>query len=206
MLSLPVQKDIGEYQEKLVAGLSATALAALGAGVAGAALVVFVGMVLLHLPDDPVYIVAAAFVMAGFAFGFIKPLGLPMQKAIPVLIRTYMGSGTLTYSTSVALAMKKAEKEGIKDKKKEKGAEKDVRTRKISREHADDRAERGAASPEWVLPRAAGWSAGPELAGMAAGPGYGAAAVPGPADPAMAGMAAGWSGDAGSAGVAAAGC
>ncbi len=150
MLSLPVQKDIGEYQEKLVAGLSATALAALACGVAAAAVVVFLGMFVLHLPDDPVYIAAAAFVMAGFAVGFIRPLGLPMLQAAPILWRTYLGNNQLTYTSSAALALKEEKKR----QGKEKGSGKDVRPKEaIAREYADERAERGAASPEWVLPR-----------------------------------------------------
>lgn len=150
MLSLPVQKDIGEYQEKLVAGLSATSLGALAVGVACAAAVVFLGLFVLHLPEDPIYMVAAAFVVAAFAVGFIKPLGLPMLQAAPILWRTYMGKTQLTYSTSAALAQQ-AEK---KMQSKEKGSNKDVRAKEgITSEYADERAERGAASPEWVLPR-----------------------------------------------------
>ena len=160
MLSLPVQKDIGEYSEKIVMGLSAATLACSGVGIVFAAATVGLCKFVLQIPDDVTYLAAAMFVMVGFAVGFVKPLGMSTWDAAPYLIRSYLKSDSIVrYRTSVALAeaarRTDAEKE-VRKHKKERSKE-DVR---IQKEYLDAREERGVRSPEWILPRYAGWQPG----------------------------------------------
>lgn len=160
MLSLPVQKDIGEYSEKIIMGLSAATIVCSAIGIALAAAAVALCMYVLHVPNDITYLVAALLAMSGFAFGFVKPLGMSTWDAAPFLIRSYLKSDSIIrYKTSVALADEArltAEAKEARAHKKERSKE-DVR---IQKEYLDAREERGVRSPEWLLPRYAGWQPG----------------------------------------------
>ena len=157
MLSLPVQKDIGEYREKVVMGLSAATLACLAIGIVLGALAYVFSSFVLHLPEDMTYLIAAIFVMSGFAFGFVRPLGMSTWDAAPYLIRSYLKSDSIVrYRTSVALADDARRTDEVKEARKHKKerSKEDVR---IQKEYLDAREERGVRSPEWILPRYAGW-------------------------------------------------
>jgi hypothetical protein len=158
MLSLPVQKDIGEYQEKVVAGLSAATLACLAIGIAFGALVVGLCKFIIHIPDDYTYLLAAACVTLGFAIGFVRPINMPTWEAAPFLYRSYLSSDTaIHYASSVHLAEKQLLQNISKELKKSSEDKENVR---IQKKYLDERDERGVKSPEWLFPRYAGWQPG----------------------------------------------
>lgn len=145
---IPVQKDIGEAKEKIAFGLSAKALGFLGIGVAVAA--VEIGVMYFAFGMDASSVSTPVFATVGLAFaaGFIKPLGLPFEKAAPLMLRQYFGKTELTYASTVAKEQASALEEARAGK-----VEKDVR--KQQKEYAKLRAGRYDRSPELVLPRVA---------------------------------------------------
>lgn len=111
MLSVAIQKDIGEYRQRFFGGMTGRTAAFLiaavfGAGICALALIGLLGMSV----DDaaiPIMVVAAGVFMAGWT----KPLGMPLEKAAPLLLRAHTGKGVLPCRTSIALAAQGAAEE-----------------------------------------------------------------------------------------------
>ena len=98
-LSVAVQKDIGEYEEKIVLGLGAGKLAALGIG-AGLALAeaIVAAEVFGKSPRDIFFLLCLTVAGAFFA-GFIRPHGMPFKLAAVLFIRQWLGAARLIYRT-----------------------------------------------------------------------------------------------------------
>lgn len=143
-----------------MAGLSAATLASLAVGIALGGGAVGLGMFVFHLDDDLVYLIAAAFVTAGFAVGFVKPLNMKTWEAAPFLYRSYLGNrNVVPYKSSLFLAMQaqmQQQEQSARKLKKDRSKE-DAR---LQEEYLDARDGRGISSPEWLLPRYAGWQPG----------------------------------------------
>ena len=98
-LSVAVQKDIGEYEEKIVLGLGAGKLAALGIG-AGLALAetIAAAEVFGKSPRDIFFLLCLTVAGAFFA-GFIRPHGMPFKLAAVLFARQWLGATRLIYRT-----------------------------------------------------------------------------------------------------------
>ena len=149
---IPVQKNIGDYREKIAFGLSAKALGFLAIGLAVAA--VEVGIMYFGFGMDASSVSTPVFATVGLAFavGFFQPLHLPFEKAVPLLLRQYLGKTVITYESNVAHIQQAGAEELRKEKTKEK-APADVQ--KEAKEYASARKRRYEYSPELLLPRIA---------------------------------------------------
>ena len=113
MLSVRVQKDIGEYTEKIVGKLSARTLACLAGGLASAvgaaALCQFALGIEVRDAALPVMCASLPFWLAGFC----KPYGLPFEKFVPLLASHALNNQSLVYRSCAAI-----EKAGCSPKEK----------------------------------------------------------------------------------------
>ena len=103
-LRIPVQKDIGEYEEKIVGKMSLRTLAcvSLGFGSAvGAAAFVHLGL-RADVADAafPIMLCSMPFWLAGFW----RPFGMKLEEFLPLLWEHSMNSQTMLYDTGDALA------------------------------------------------------------------------------------------------------
>lgn len=103
MLSVAVQKDIGEYEQKLFAGLTVRTSAALGLAVGLSCLeaLVLCGLAGFEVGDIAIVIMASA--MGVFFAGYAKPLGLPLEKSLPLILDARFGRTKLAWASSLAL-------------------------------------------------------------------------------------------------------
>jgi hypothetical protein len=124
MLSVPIQKDIGEYEEKIVGGLTIRTFIALVIGCALGAAEGLVGHYLMHIDIDSLSIFIFVTVMAAFAAGYVKPLDMPMKDALPFLIRQNLTGMPLKYRSSLGLALVDLGKEQDKERKADKNVSK----------------------------------------------------------------------------------
>lgn len=96
-LRIPVQKDIGEYEEKIVGGLTLRTMCCIALGFAAAAGLAALAYFVLGLDIEqvvyPMFIIALPFM----AVGFWKPFGLRLEEFAPLFARHMAGSQVLTY-------------------------------------------------------------------------------------------------------------
>lgn len=116
-LQIPIQKDIGEYDEKIVGKLTLRTLCCLALGFSAAVAVAAV----LHwgLKVDvsamtfPIMAAALPFWLAGFC----KPYGLPFERFVPLLASHALNNQSLVYRSCAAIE-KASHPNGKKPRKK----------------------------------------------------------------------------------------
>lgn len=102
-LQIPIQKDIGEYDEKIVGKLTLRTLCCLALGFSAAVAVAAVAH--LGLKADvsamtfPIMVAALPFWLAGFC----KPYGLPFERFVPLLASHALNNQALTYRSCAAI-------------------------------------------------------------------------------------------------------
>lgn len=102
-LQIPIQKDIGEYDEKIVGKLTLRTLCCLALGFSAAVAVAAVAH--LGLKADvsamtfPIMVAALPFWLAGFC----KPYGLPFERLAPLLASHALNNQSLTYRSCAAI-------------------------------------------------------------------------------------------------------
>lgn len=150
MLSVAVQKDVGEYKEKIILGLSLKSLIGLGSGILIAVIEVLVSFFVLGISIESISVIVMATVMIGFVAGFARPLNMPFNKALPLLFTQYFGQTTLTYTSSV-YKVQKGNLKTKKNSKEVKNVQKEDKREIV--QYRKTRKKRGRRSPEYLLPR-----------------------------------------------------
>lgn len=101
-LQIPIQKDIGEYQEKIVGKMSLRTLVCVTAGfasaIAVACIVYFAFRIEVGNATLPVMAAALPFWLAGFW----RPYGMKLEEFLPLLLDHHFGSKRLPFSTEGA--------------------------------------------------------------------------------------------------------
>jgi len=152
-LSVAMQKDIGEYREKLLFGLTARSLLYLGVACILAAVEAVIAVMVFGLDISDISLLLMVTVLAGFFLAYYRPLGMDALDAIPLLARQLMGTNQLPYRSSLVLKRDELRMQHRKEKfdkmtKKEKS---DVRKEK--ERYANERAGKYARCSEILLPR-----------------------------------------------------
>lgn len=115
-LSIAVQKDIGEYTEKLVFGLSARQLIALGAGVGATIAEGVIGCAVMGHELEDIFLVMCLTLTAAFLLGFIRPYGLKFSLAARLYVAQWVGAVRLIYKSTVYMHDGQSErKQGVKE-------------------------------------------------------------------------------------------
>lgn len=102
-LQIPIQKDIGEYEEKIVGKLTLRTLCCLALGFSAA--VAVAALLHLGLKVDvsamtlPIMAAALPFWLAGFC----KPYGMPFEKFVPLLASHALNRQALVYRSCAAI-------------------------------------------------------------------------------------------------------
>lgn len=98
-LQIPIQKDIGEYQEKIVGKMSLRTLLCVAGGftcaIAAACVTYFCFHVEVGNATLPVMAAALPFWLAGFW----RPFGMKLEEFLPLLADHHFGSTRLLYET-----------------------------------------------------------------------------------------------------------
>ncbi|MSA60247.1 PrgI family protein [Gordonibacter pamelaeae] len=98
-LQIPIQKDIGEYQEKIVGKMSLRTLVCVAGGfacaIASACIVYFVFHIEVGSATLPVMAAALPFWLAGFW----RPFGMKLEEFLPYLLDHHFGSTRLLYAS-----------------------------------------------------------------------------------------------------------
>lgn len=144
-LQIPVQKDIGEYEEKIVGKLSFRTLACVAGGFGSAILVAAIChfWVGIEVADAafPVMCASIPFWLAGFW----RPFGMRAEKFAPLLINHHLKNQRLLYESPADKALPRIEAgrptRRAKRMSKRKGAEANEPTREY--EEIQERDERG---------------------------------------------------------------
>ena len=96
-LRIPVQKDIGEYEEKIVGKMSLRTLVCVTGGfacaIATACIIYFVFHIEVGSATLPVMAAALPFWLAGFW----RPFGMKLEEFLPLLADHHFGSKRLPY-------------------------------------------------------------------------------------------------------------
>ena len=108
-LRIAVQKDIGEYEEKIVGKMSLRTLACVGAGFAGA--VATAAFIHFALGADvsnaaPVVMLSS---MPFWLAGFWRPFGMRAEEFVPLLWRHATNNQKLTYEPCLAVDLTRLE-------------------------------------------------------------------------------------------------
>lgn len=102
-LQIPIQKDIGEYEEKIVGKLTLRTLCCLALGFSPAmAVAAFLNLGLkadVSAMTFPIMACALPFWLAGFC----KPYGMPFEKFVPLLATHALNSQALVYRSCAAI-------------------------------------------------------------------------------------------------------
>ncbi len=99
-LHIPIQKDIGEYEQKLFGDMSIRTCVCLAGGFATAVLVALASWLWLAIdPSDmtfPIMLATLPFWLAGFW----KPHGMPFEKFLPLVARHHMAKRHYEFTPS----------------------------------------------------------------------------------------------------------
>ena len=146
MLTVTVQKDIGEYEEKVVLGLTLKRLIAISICVGLAIAEAVVGMFVFNIDIKNMAIPIFATAAVGFIIGYLEPMGMPFTEALPYLIRQNFGSNQLEYVSAGEMAIEKAS-ESEKNWKVSHVRKEEVKEYRRIRDYRNER------SAEILLPR-----------------------------------------------------
>lgn len=103
-ISVPVPKEITEYKEKIILGMSGRQLI-----FSGIAVVLAVGIgALCYLMGMDITIIGYIIILAAsplMALGFIRKDNMPFEKYLFLVLRSKMGQNLLTYKTELLIDM-----------------------------------------------------------------------------------------------------
>lgn len=111
MLSTAIQKDIGEYKPKLLAGMTVRTTVGLGLGLALAAAIIGVGHFLLGASADDVSLPVMLAVGGCFLASYVEPWGLPFEEAAPLFLNDKLNPSVLIMKSSNDLALEQIERD-----------------------------------------------------------------------------------------------
>ena len=98
-LQIPIQKDIGEYQEKIVGKMSLRTLVCVTAGFASAIAVACIVYFCLHIEVGNATLPVMAAALPFWLAGFWRPYGMKLEEFLPLLIDHHIGSKRPCFST-----------------------------------------------------------------------------------------------------------
>lgn len=98
-LNIPVQKDIGEYEEKIVGKLSFRTLACVAGGFASAIAVAAISYFWIGIEVSNAAFPVMLASMPFWLCGFWRPFGMRAEKFLPLLIDHHANSQKLVYAT-----------------------------------------------------------------------------------------------------------
>lgn len=98
-LQIPIQKDIGEYQEKIVGKMSLRTLVCVTGGFACAIAVACIVYFCFHIEVGNATLPVMAAALPFWLAGFWRPYGMKLEEFIPLLIDHHFGSKRLLFST-----------------------------------------------------------------------------------------------------------
>ena len=101
-LQIPIQKDIGEYQEKIVGKMSLRTLVCVTAGFASAIAVACIVYFAFHIEVGNATLPVMAAALPFWLAGFWRPYGMKLEEFLPLLLDHHFGSKRLLFSTEDA--------------------------------------------------------------------------------------------------------
>lgn len=116
-LQIPIQKDIGEYDEKIVGKLTLRTLCCLALGFSAAVAVAAVAHLGLKADVSAMTLPIMAAALPFWLAGFCKPYGLPFERFVPLLASHALNSQALVYRSCAAIE-KASHPNGKKPRKK----------------------------------------------------------------------------------------
>lgn len=102
-LQIPIQKDIGEYDEKIVGKLTLRTLCCLALGFSAALSVAAVLHLGLKVDVSAMTLPIMAAALPFWLAGFCKPCGLPFERFVPLLASHALNSQVLVYRSCAAI-------------------------------------------------------------------------------------------------------
>lgn len=102
-LQIPIQKDIGEYDEKIVGKLTLRTLCCLALGFSAAVAVAAVLHLGLKVDVSAMTLPIMAAALLFWLAGFCKPYGLPFERFVPLLASHALNNQSLTYRSCAAI-------------------------------------------------------------------------------------------------------
>ncbi len=102
-LQIPIQKDIGEYDEKIVGKLTLRTLCCLALGFSAAVAVAAVAHLGLKADVSAMTLPIMAAALPFWLAGFCKPYGLPFEKFVPLLASHALSNQALAYRSCAAI-------------------------------------------------------------------------------------------------------
>lgn len=123
-LQIPVQKDIGEYSEKIFGKMSLRTLICVAAGLCAAFVFALTTTFLLGCNVSDITFFVVLVTMPFFALGFWKPCNMKPEKFLPLLIEHLATNNRLLYCSSTFPNIEYIKTHKTKKQKwKKKGAE-----------------------------------------------------------------------------------
>ena len=116
-LQIPIQKDIGEYDEKIVGKLTLRTLCCLALGFSAAVAVAAVAHLGLKADVSAMMLPIMAAALPFWLAGFCKPYGLPFERFVPLLASHALNNQSLVYRSCAAIE-KASHPNGKKPRKK----------------------------------------------------------------------------------------
>lgn len=116
-LQIPIQKDIGEYDEKIVGKLTLRTLCCLALGFSAAVAVAAVLHLGLKVDVSAMTLPIMAAALPFWLAGFCKPYGLPFERFVPLLASHALNNQSLVYRSCAAIE-KASHPNGKKPRKK----------------------------------------------------------------------------------------
>lgn len=102
-LQIPIQKDIGEYDEKIVGKLTLRTLCCLALGFSTAVAVAAVLHLGLKVDVSAMTLPIMAAALPFWLAGFCKPYGLPFERFVPLLASHALNNQVLVYRSCAAI-------------------------------------------------------------------------------------------------------
>ncbi|MGO5413919.1 PrgI family protein [Slackia isoflavoniconvertens] len=102
-LQIPIQKDIGEYQEKIVGKMSLRTLVCLSCGFASAIAAACLVYFCLGIPVANATLPVMAAALPFWLAGFWRPFGMRLEEFLPLLADHHLNSQRMLYRPCAAL-------------------------------------------------------------------------------------------------------
>lgn len=103
MLRVPIRKDIAEYKTKIIGKMTLRTLISIGVAVGASLLIGGYMYFALGLDWNVSQFLIMPTCVAIWAFGFWKPMGLPMEQFLPIFIQHAFTQDKCVYVTSFYL-------------------------------------------------------------------------------------------------------
>lgn len=101
-LHIPIQKDIGEYEQKLFGDMSIRTCVSLAGGFATAVAVAAIGRFWLGIDPSDASLPVMAATLPFWLAGFWKPHGMPFERFAPLVARHHLSRRTYLFHPSHA--------------------------------------------------------------------------------------------------------